>query len=225
MHIKPQSKKPAGKVNRAWIDRHINDSYVQRARKDGYRARAAYKLEQIDAQTALVRPGQTVVDLGAAPGAWSQYLRRRMVRARGGALDGCIVALDLLPMQPIDGVHCLRGDFRAPEVQAQLAQALAGRAVDLVLSDMAPNLSGIAASDAARSAELVELALAFALRHLRPDGALLVKLFHGSAHAGLLALFKQGFARVTPLKPGASRAASAETFLLGRGPGKSAGPA
>lgn len=217
--IKKPGKKPGSKVNRAWIDQHINDSYVQRARKDGYRARAAYKLEQIDAQTGLVRPGQTVVDLGAAPGAWSQYLRRRMARtgAGGGALDGCIVALDVLPMQPIDGVRCLHGDFRAPEVLAQLEQALAGRAVDLVLSDMAPNLSGIAASDAARSAELVELALAFALRHLRPDGALLVKLFHGSAHSGLLALFKQGFERVLPIKPQASRAQSAETFLLGRG--------
>lgn len=207
--------KKSSKVNRDWLNEHVNDSYVQRAQKDGYRARAAYKLEQIDAQLGLIKPGCTVLDLGAAPGAWSQYLRRRMGVA--GPLKGCIIALDVLPMAPIDGVTCLQGDFRSPEVLARLEQALAGRALDLVVSDMAPNLSGIACADAARMAELVELAVDFACRHLHADGALLAKLFHGAAYAELLALFHQRFWRVKPFKPKASRDRSAETFLVGIG--------
>lgn len=207
MKVKTRSKK----VNKAWLDQHVNDPYVQRARKEGYRARAAYKLKEIDEQLGLIRPGYTVVDLGATPGAWSQYLRRRM------AAGGAIIALDILPMEPLEGVTCLHGDFRAPDVQQRLEQALAGRVVDVVVSDMAPNLSGIACADAARMAHLVELAVAFSCRHLKPDGALLVKLFHGSGYSDLAALFKQTFLRVVPLKPKASRDKSSETFLLGRG--------
>ncbi|MFM7507744.1 MAG: RlmE family RNA methyltransferase, partial [Rubrivivax sp.] len=162
--MKPKSKK----VNRAWLHDHMNDPYVKLAQKEGYRARAAYKLKEIDEALRLVKPGQVVVDLGATPGAWSQYLRRRFAPecAAAGALDGTIIALDILPFEPIEGVQFIQGDFREEAVAAQLAQALAGRPVDVVLSDMAPNLSGIESADSARIAHLVELAVEFAERHL-----------------------------------------------------------
>jgi len=204
MKVKTQSKK----VNKAWLNDHVNDPYVKRAQKEGYRARAAYKLQEIDAQFDLIHPGQTVVDLGAAPGAWSQYLRRRL------ASGGCIIALDILPMEPIEDVTFLQGDFREPEVLQRLEQTLAGRKVDVVVSDMAPNLSGIAAADAARITHLIELALDFARAHLRPEGTLVVKLFHGSGYAELVQQFRQTFKVVKPLKPKASRDRSAETFLI-----------
>ena len=214
MKVKTKSKK----VNKAWLHDHVSDPYVKLAQKEGYRARAAYKLQEIDAQFGLIHPGQTVVDLGAAPGAWSQYLRRRLTpRGAGGALDGCIIALDILPMEPVEGVHFLQGDFREPEVLQRLEQTLAGRKVDVVVSDMAPNLSGIAAADAARVTHLIELALDFARAHLQPEGTLVVKLFHGSGYAELVQQFQQTFKVVKPLKPKASRDRSAETFLLGRG--------
>jgi 23S rRNA (uridine2552-2'-O)-methyltransferase len=199
------------KVNRAWLHDHLNDPYVKRAQKDGYRARAAYKLAEIDETLKLVRPGQVVVDLGAAPGAWSQYLRRRL-----GA-SGTIIALDMLDFEPVDGVRFLQGDFRDEQVLAQLEAELGGRAVDLVVSDMAPNLSGVAVSDSARISHLVELALEFSARHLRPQGALVCKVFHGSGYSQLVELFKQRFRSVKPIKPRASRDRSAETFLVGLG--------
>lgn len=206
------------KVNKAWLTDHLNDPYVKLAQREGFRSRAAYKLKEIDEAVGLIRPGMTVVDLGAAPGAWSQYVRRRLAPqgAAVGALDGRIVALDILPMESIEGVQFLQGDFREDEVLAQLSQALDGQPVDLVISDMAPNLSGVAASDAARIAHLVELALDFAQNHLKPEGALLVKLFHGSGYSQLVELFKGQFEQVKPLKPKASRSKSAETFLLGQ---------
>jgi len=214
----------SAKVNKAWLNDQINDPYVKLARKEGYRARAAYKLKEIDEALHLIKPGQVVVDLGSAPGAWSQYLRRRFApRSAGaggaatGALDGTILALDVLPMAPIEDVHFIEGDFRDEAVAAALAASLQGRAVDLVLSDMAPNLSGVAVSDAARVAHLVELAIDFAARHLKGDGALVAKVFHGSGYSQLVELFKQSFRVVKAIKPKASRDKSAETFLVGIG--------
>jgi 23S rRNA (uridine2552-2'-O)-methyltransferase len=208
-------------VNRAWLHDHLNDPYVKRAQQDGYRARAAYKLQEIDQALGLIRPGQVVVDLGAAPGAWSQYVRRRFAPAGAavGQLDGTLIALDLLDFEPIEGVSFLQGDFRDDEVARRLEVLLAGRAVDVVVSDMAPNLSGIPASDAARVSHLVELAVEFSLAHLRrPGGALVCKAFHGSGYSQLVKLFKDSFRTVKPIKPKASRDRSAETFLVGIGP-------
>ncbi|MEK8050371.1 RlmE family RNA methyltransferase [Ideonella sp. DXS22W] len=212
------------KVNRAWLNDHLNDPYVKLAQKEGYRARAAYKLKEIDEALGLFRPGQVVVDLGSAPGAWSQYLRRRFapkVAGAGGAasgeLQGTIIALDLLPMEPVEDVLFLQGDFRDDAVLAQLNAAVAGRPVDVVVSDMAPNLSGIASSDSARIEHLIELALDFAQQHLKPEGALVAKVFHGSGYSQLVELFKQQFRVVKPIKPKASRDKSAETFLVGIG--------
>lgn len=216
--MKASNNKPK-KVNKAWLHDHVNDPYVKQAQKDGYRARAAYKLKEIDEQLGLIRPGHIVVDLGSAPGAWSQYVRRRLSPegAAAGTLNGTIISLDILPMEPIEGVTFLQGDFREEAVLEQLQQAVQGRAVDVVVSDMAPNLSGIASADAARISHLIELALDFARAHLKPDGTLVVKLFHGSGYAELVQLFKQHFKTVKPLKPKASRDRSAETFLVGIG--------
>lgn len=212
------------KVNKAWLNDHVNDPYVRLAQQEGYRARAAYKLKEIDEELKLIRPGQVVVDLGSAPGAWSQYLRRRFAPkeagsggAAVGALNGTLIALDLLPMEPIEGVDFLQGDFHEEATLAALREHLAGRPVDLVVSDMAPNLSGIPSSDSARVALLVELAVEFATAHLRPEGALVCKVFHGSGYSQLVELFKQHFRRVKPIKPKASRDRSAETFLVGLG--------
>jgi 23S rRNA (uridine2552-2'-O)-methyltransferase len=214
----------SGKVNKAWLQDHLTDPYVRRAQAEGYRSRAAYKLAEIDEAMRLLRPGQVVIDLGSAPGAWSQYLRRRFApRAAGqggaavGQLDGTLIALDLLPMEPIEGVHFLLGDFREDAALHALEECLAGRQVDVVLSDMAPNLSGVAPADAARMADLVELAVAFAERHLTPDGVLVAKVFHGSGYSQLVERFKRSFRSVKPHKPKASRDRSAETFLVGIG--------
>jgi 23S rRNA (uridine2552-2'-O)-methyltransferase len=204
------------RLNKAWLAQHLNDPYVKLAQKHQYRSRAAFKLIEIDQQDALIRPGITVVDLGSAPGAWTQVLRERLA-APGGGLNGRILALDLLPMEPVAGVEFIQGDFREPEVLETLRQSLGGRPVDLVVSDMAPNLSGVAAADSARMSDLVELAVEFAVHHLKPDGALLVKCFHGSGYSQLVQLFKRHFVRVFARKPKASRAESAETYLLGRG--------
>jgi 23S rRNA (uridine2552-2'-O)-methyltransferase len=208
------------KVDKAWLHDHVTDPYVKRAQKEGYRSRAAYKLEEIDQALGLVKPGQVIVDLGAAPGAWCQYLRRRLAPAgaAAGQLAGTILALDLLEFEPIEGVTFLQGDFRDDEVAQRLASALAGRPVDLVVSDMAPNLSGIATADSARIAHLVELAVEFAFAHLRPTGALVVKTFHGSGYSQQVELFKRRFRVVRSLKPRASRSRSAETFLAGIAP-------
>ena len=218
MKIKTRSKK----VNKAWLHDHLTDPYVRRAQAEGYRSRAAYKLAEIDETFHLLRPGQTVVDLGAAPGAWSQYLRRRLLSGddagQGGkAPASTLIALDLLPMEPIEGVRFLQGDFREDAALQALEAAPQGRAVDLVVSDMAPNLSGVASADAARMADLVELAVDFAERHLRPQGALVAKVFHGSGYSQLVERFKRSFRVVKPHKPAASRARSAETFLVGIG--------
>jgi 23S rRNA (uridine2552-2'-O)-methyltransferase len=213
------------KVNKAWLNDQINDPYVKLARKEGYRARAAYKLKEIDEALHLIRPGQVVVDLGSTPGAWSQYVRRRFAPkaagaggAAAGALDGTIIALDLLPMEPVEDVLFILGDFRDAATAAALESSLHGRAVDVVLSDMAPNLSGVAVSDAARVSHLVELAVEFAQRHLQRDGALVAKVFHGSGYSQLVERFKRAFRVVKAIKPKASRDKSAETFLVGIGP-------
>lgn len=213
--MKPKSKK----VNKAWLNQHVNDPYVKAAQKDGYRARAAYKLKEIDEQLGLIRPGNTVVDLGCAPGAWSQYLRRRLAPdgAAVGQLNGRIIGLDMLPMEPIEGVTYIQGDFREDSVLVQLQHALQGQQADAVVSDMAPNLCGVESVDSVRIAHLVELAVEFTQQHMKPNGALVVKLFHGSGYAQLVQLFKDRFKVVKALKPKASRDKSSETFLVGIG--------
>jgi 23S rRNA (uridine2552-2'-O)-methyltransferase len=203
------------KVDRAWLARHLNDPYVKAAQKHGYRARAAFKLIEIIDRDQLLRPGMSVLDLGSAPGAWSQVLRERLAR-KGGGINGRIVALDLLPMEPVADVQFIQGDFREDAVARQLSDILGGDRLDLVVSDMAPNLSGVAVADAARMSDLVELALEFARTQLKPDGALLVKCFHGSGYSQLVQSFKASFERVLVRKPSASRDESAETYLLGR---------
>jgi 23S rRNA (uridine2552-2'-O)-methyltransferase len=215
MKVKTKSKK----VNKAWLNDHVNDPYVKLAHKEGYRARAAYKLKEIDETLGLIRPGDWVVDLGSAPGAWSQYVRRKLSPqgAAVGELNGAILAIDLLPMEPIEGVQFLQGDFTQAEVLAQLEAWIAGRLLDVVVSDMAPNLSGVASVDAARISHLIELAVDFAQNHLKPEGALVVKLFHGSGYSQLVQLFKATFKVVKPIKPKASRDRSSETFLVGIG--------
>ena len=215
------------KLNKAWLHDHLNDPYVKQAQRDGYRARAAYKLMEIDETLKLIKPGYCVVDLGSTPGAWSQYVRRRLspTGAAAGTLNGRIIGLDLLPMDPIEGVAFIQGDFREPDVLAQLEQALATDSgpmrVDLVMSDMAPNLSGIESVDAARITHLVELAVEFAQTRMKPDGTLIVKLFHGSGYDPLVKLFKDTFKDVKRIKPKASRPNSSETFLVGLGLKKS----
>lgn len=224
MKVKTQSKK----VNKAWLNQHVNDPWVKLAQKEGYRARAAFKLKEIDETFRLLSPGQRVVDLGCSPGAWCQYIRRQLSPdgAASGQLNGSIVGLDLLPMDPVEGVHFIQGDFREEAVLAQLQQHLASLEpgatpqdikVDLVVSDMAPNLSGIEGVDAARMEHLIELAVDFAAQQLKPDGALVVKVFHGSAYNPVLQRFKDTFKVVKPLKPKASRDKSSETFLIGMG--------
>ena len=215
MKVDSKSKK----INKAWLHDHINDPYVRMAKRDGYRARAAYKLKEIDEELRLLRPGQVVVDLGCVPGAWSQYLRRKFAPAgaAAGALNGTIIALDLLEFESIEGVQFIQGDFREEAVSAQLVAALDGKPVDVVLSDMAPNLSGIDVADGARIAHLVELAVEFCTLHLKPDGALVCKVFHGSGYSQLAKLFKDTFRVVKPIKPKASRDKSSETFLVGMG--------
>ncbi len=215
MKVKTQSKK----VNKAWLNDHVNDPYVKLAKKEGYRARAAYKLKEIDEELKLIKPGDVVVDLGSTPGAWSQYVRRKLAPdgAASGELDGSIIALDILPMDPIEGVEFILGDFREPIVGSQLTEVLKGRVVDVVVSDMAPNLSGIESADAARISHLVELALEFAQTHMKKEGALVVKVFHGSGYSQLVKLFKNTFKVVKPMKPKASRSNSAENFIVGIG--------
>lgn len=214
-----KTKTKSKKVTKSWLNDHVNDPYVKMAQKDGYRARAAYKLKEIDESLGLIKPGHLIVDLGSAPGAWSQYVRRKLSPggAAVGELNGTILALDILPMEPIEGVTFLQGDFREPAVAAQLQERMAGRLADTVVSDMAPNLSGIASADAARITHLVELAVEFAESHMKPEGALVVKVFHGTGYSQLVKLFKERFRVVKPLKPKASRDKSSETFLVGIG--------
>lgn len=220
MKVKTQSKK----VNKAWLNDHVNDTYVKLAKREGYRARAAYKLKEIDEQFGLIKPGHLVVDLGSTPGAWSQYIRRKLspkTATSGGAavgeLNGSIVALDLLPMEPVEGVIFIQGDFREEEVLVQLTTEMKDQLADVVVSDMAPNLSGIDATDAARVENLVELAIDFCKNHMKPEGALVAKVFHGSGYSQLVVMFKANFALVKAIKPKSSRSESSETFLVGIG--------
>ncbi|NDY94539.1 RlmE family RNA methyltransferase [Wenzhouxiangella limi] len=203
--------KEAASVSKAWKNRQQNDPYVRRAREEGYRARAAYKLLELDEKDGLLRGARVVVDLGAAPGSWSQVARR--VLGDGAS----VIALDLLPMEPLPGVTFLEGDFREDAVLAELESRLEGRKVDLVLSDMAPNLSGIGPADQARSIDLAELALAFARDWLDPSGHCAVKVFQGAGFDELLTDFRRTFSTVKVRKPAASRAESREVYLVGAG--------
>ncbi len=199
---------------------HLTDPFVRQAQAKGYRSRAAFKLLGIHERDRLIRPGMVVVDLGSAPGSWSQVARELLTvkgaEGKGRQVKGRIIALDLLPMEPIADVEFIEGDFREEAVAQQLSDRLLGEQVDIVLSDMAPNLSGVESADAARVMHVCELALEFSARHLKPEGALLVKTFQGSGYSQLVELFKQQFSSVAARKPPASRAQSSETFLLGR---------
>jgi 23S rRNA (uridine2552-2'-O)-methyltransferase len=193
-----------------WIKEHVGDAYVKRARAEGMRSRAAYKLEQIAGRDRLLAPGKIVVDLGAAPGGWSQVAAERVGPA------GRVIALDLLEMTPLRGVTFIRGDFREAAVAAELDRALAGQKVDLVLSDLAPNLTGVSSSDQARMLALAELALEFALKHLKPQGIFLVKSFQGSGFEPFLKTLRSRFTSVAVRKPEASRSRSSEVYLLAK---------
>ncbi len=203
------------KTNASWVHAHINDPYVKLAQKEGYRARAAYKLKEIDDEYHLIKSGMVIVDLGSTPGSWSQIAREKLAHKTG--INGRVIALDLLPMDPIADVDFILGDFREDEVLETLQGLIANAKVDLVLSDMAPNLSGIASVDAARIEHISELALDFAQQHLQSNGALLIKTFHGAAYDGIVKQFRAMFKQVHIRKPKASRPHSAETFILGRG--------
>ena len=198
------------RTSKAWMHEHVTDPYVQRAKAAGYRSRAAYKLMEIDDRDHLIRPGGTVVDLGAAPGGWSQVAAQRM---KG---SGRVVALDLLEMDGLHGVHFIQGDFREESVLRQLEALLAGERVDLVLSDMAPNISGVPVSDQARIMHLAELGLDFCRQRLKPDGAFLVKVFQGYGYEDFVREMRQVFKSVATRKPDASRDRSAEVYLLGK---------
>jgi len=199
------------KSSNQWLQRHVKDPFVHKARAEGYRSRAAYKLTEINARERFLVPGARVVDLGAAPGGWSQ------VAVQKDSPGGKVIAVDLLEFAPMSGVAALRGDCRDTVVQALLAEALEGRRADVVLSDMSPNISGIASADQARAAELVQMAVDFCRAQLKPDGVFLVKVFQGGEFAGLLKELKGMFREVRTLKPAASREKSRETYLLARG--------
>jgi 23S rRNA (uridine2552-2'-O)-methyltransferase len=204
-------KKKKHRFTKAWMHEHVTDHWVTEAQRRGYRSRAAFKLIELADKDRLLRPGMTVVDLGAAPGSWSQVLRERL----GG--DATIIALDVLDMEPIAGVRVVKADFRADEGLAALEHALAGRKADLVVSDMAPNLSGVAAADQARAVHLADLALEFADRWLQPGGDLVVKLFQGEGFAQFRQSMQRHFDKVHVRKPAASRDRSREVFLVGKG--------
>ncbi len=203
MKLKPSSK--------AWMHEHINDEFVKRAQKEGYRARAAYKLIEIDDKDKLIKPGMTIVDLGATPGSWSQVAVQRL---KG---QGRIIALDLLEMEPIKGVEFIKGDFREDAVLKQLENSLNGKQVDLVIADMAPNMSGITIVDQAGAAYLTELALEFSRDKLKPTGNFLVKVFIGEGFDDILRSMRTMFDKVVTRKPKASRGRSSEVYLLGLG--------
>ncbi|OGI45746.1 MAG: 23S rRNA methyltransferase [Candidatus Muproteobacteria bacterium RBG_16_65_34] len=202
---------PRTKSSQRWIARHVKDEYVKRAQKEGFRSRAAYKLAEIDARDHLFRAGLTVVDLGAAPGGWSQYAVKRV------GPGGRVLAVDILPMEPLQGVELIQGDFTEAAVLNLVLERLQGRGVDLVISDMAPNISGVAASDQARSVYLAELALEFAAKTLRPGATLLVKTFQGEGFDALRRQMRERFEKLATRKPKASRAESREIYLLARG--------
>ena len=191
--------------------RHLRDPYVKQARRQGYRSRAAFKLIELDKRDHILRPGITVLDLGSSPGGWSQ------VAAQSVGDTGCVFAVDVLAMESVAGVSFLRGDLREPSVRARLNNMLGGRPVDLVLSDMAPNLTGVAASDEARAQELVEIALSIGVALLRPEGVALMKLFHGSGLDSLIGGIRTVFRSVVIRKPPASRSRSSEVYALCQG--------
>ena len=201
--------------NRAWIERHINDPFVKRSRAEGYRARSVYKLIELDEKEHLLKPGSTVVDLGSAPGSWTQVVRERLA-GPDGSVRGRIIAMDILPMEPIDGVTFLQGDFREQEVADKLNEILGGDKLDVVISDMAPNLSGIAMVDANASLLLNELALDFAVEHLKPEGVFVTKAFQGSGYSQFIENCKKHFVSVAQRKPEASRNSSAEMYVVAR---------
>ena len=199
------------RTSKAWMHEHVTDPYVQRAKAAGYRSRAAYKLMEIDDRDHLIRPGGTVVDLGAAPGGWSQVAAKRL---KG---QGRVVALDLLEIEPLHGVDFIQGDFREEIVLVQLETLLGGQRVGLVLSDMAPNISGVPICDQARIMHLAELGLAFSREWLKPEGAFLVKVFQGYGYEDFVREMREAFKVVATRKPDASRDRSAEVYLLGKG--------
>lgn len=203
------------KFSKQWVQQHINDPYVKMAQQKGYRARAAFKLTELLDTEGLLKKGDLVVDLGSAPGSWSQVVRERLLH--NNQLQGRIVALDILPMEPIADVEFIQGDFRETEVLHQLEQTLNGNKLDLVISDMAPNLSGVKAADVARMQNIHELALDFAVHHLKPEGALIVKAFNGGGFTQTLEEFRCYFNKVVIRKPKASREKSSETFLVATG--------
>lgn len=198
------------RTSKAWMREHINDPYVQQAKKEGWRSRAAFKLMEIDDKDKLLRRGEVVVDLGATPGGWSQVASKRVGEA------GMVFALDLLEMEPIHGVHFIQGDFREDEVLTQLEALLGDRQVGLVMSDMAPNMSGVPLVDQARVMHLAELGLEFSRAHLKPDGAFLVKVFQGTDYENFVKAMRETFKQVLVRKPDASRDRSPEIYLLGR---------
>ncbi len=199
------------KTSKAWMMEHVTDPYVQRAKHEGYRSRASYKLLEIIERDHLLKPGMRVVDLGATPGGWSQVVAQKL------AGQGKVIALDLLEMAPLAGVAFIQGDFREDAVLAELVTALDGRPVDLVISDMAPNISGVGLVDQARAMHLAELALEFALQHLKPGGSFLVKVFQGDGFDEFIRVMRGNFSKVATRKPKASRGRTNETFLLGIG--------
>jgi 23S rRNA (uridine2552-2'-O)-methyltransferase len=197
------------KTSKQWMREHVNDPYVQMAQKDGYRSRAAYKLLEIDERDHLLKPGMVVVDLGATPGGWCQVAAAKLGQS------GKIIALDLLPLHPLPRVEFIQGDFRDDAVLAKLEEKLGGQQIGLVISDMAPNMSGIDSADQARAMHLAELALEFAAQHLKPGGAFLVKVFQGVGFEEYLKLMRSHFDKVVTRKPKASRDRSSEQYLLG----------
>lgn len=197
--------------NRDWLDRHVNDSYVKKARKEGYRARSAFKLEEIDRKDKLIRPGTRIIDLGAAPGGWCQYVAKRL------SGKGQVFAVDLLTMEEVPGVDFIQGDFTSPEIQEQINKLADGAGFDLVLSDMAPNLTGIPVADQARSIGLAEEVLNWCQTNMAEDGSLLIKVFQGSGFDELRQAMRTSFKSIATRKPDASRATSAELYLLARG--------
>ena len=199
------------KSSNQWLQRHVRDPFVRKARSEGYRSRASYKLIEINTRDRILAPGGRVVDLGAAPGGWSQVAAQKVAPA------GKVVAVDLLEIAPISSVTILRGDCRKAAVQMQLAETLGGSKADVVLSDLSPNISGIASADQARAAELVQMAMDFCRQRLQREGVFLVKVFQGGEFAGLLKELKGMFREVRTLKPAASREESRETYLLARG--------
>lgn len=199
------------KSSRRWLDRHFKDEFVLKSHKDGFRSRAVYKLQEIQERDRIIKPGQVIVDLGAAPGGWSQYAGR-IVGAKGR-----MVALDILPMDPLENVEFIQGDFREDSVLAQLQGLLDGSSVDLVISDMAPNVTGMTVVDQPRAMYLCELALDFAGRVLKPGGGLVVKVFQGEGFDQFLGNLRNSFSRVVTRKPKASRQQSREVYLVATG--------